>query len=535
MILLIDNYDSFTFNIYQVFSKFNHPIKVVRSDKITIEEIKILNPKYIVIGPGPKTPQEAGISIQIVRELKGIYPILGICLGHQAILAAFDVPIVNAKYIVQGKIQPLSHNAKGVFRNISQNTPITRYHSLAGKREDIPDFFEISGTTADGEVMAVEHKTYQLVGLQFHPESIGTSEGEKMILNFLHYRRENVPIKTYLKKALKLSDMDFQEAYDIMDELTEGNMSDAQIGSLFTSLEIKGVKAEELAGFASVLKKKAVSFPLPAQGEKRLDIVGTGGSPNKTFNVSTTSSLILATAGVKVIKHGNRAITSESGSADLLEKLGVNVNMSVENCILCYKKLGITFLFATKFHSALAFASNARKSLGFKTAFNLIGPLANPAAVTHQIIGVFNKNYTEVMAEALNILGIKRAIVVSGFDDYDEISLSAPTKITELKDGKISSYDFTPIEVGLDYVPYSMLRGGDCMVNRQITLDIFNNIPSVKNDLVCLNAGAGLYLYGLADSIKDGYMQVKEILKTKKVLEVLEDFKQISHSIIKND
>ncbi|PAF53120.1 anthranilate phosphoribosyltransferase [Helicobacter sp. 13S00482-2] len=534
MILLIDNYDSFTFNIYQVFSKFNYPIKVFRNDKISIEEIKQINPKYIVIGPGPKTPKEAGISIKIVQELKGIYPILGICLGHQAILAAFDVPIVNAKRIVQGKTEPLEHNSKGIFRNISMNTPIVRYHSLAAKSEDIPDFFEISAKTPDGEVMAVEHKSYQLTGLQFHPESIGTTEGEKMILNFLHYRRESIPIKIYLKKALKLSDMDFQEAYDVMDELTEGNMSDAQIGSLFTSLEIKGVKAEELAGFASVLKKKTISFPLPLQGEKRLDIVGTGGSPNKTFNVSTTSSLILASAGVKVIKHGNRAITSQSGSADLLEKLGININMSVQNCIECYEKLGITFLFATKFHSALAFASNARKSLGFKTAFNLIGPLANPSALTHQVIGVFNKNYTEIMAEALNILGIKRAMVVSGFDEYDEISLSAPTKITELQDGKISSYDFTPIEIGLDYVPYSMLKGGDVSTNMQITLDIFNNIPSVKNDLVCLNAGASLYIYGLADSIKDGYMQIKEILQSKKVFEVLEDFRRLSHLVIKN-
>ncbi|MDO7252823.1 bifunctional anthranilate synthase component II/anthranilate phosphoribosyltransferase [Helicobacter cappadocius] len=532
MILLIDNYDSFTFNIYQMFSKFNHPIKVIRNDKISIEEIKQINPQYIIIGPGPKTPQEAGISIKIVQELKGIYPILGICLGHQAILAAFDVPIVNAKHIVHGKIEPLEHNSKGIFRNISPNTPIVRYHSLAAKSDDIPDFFEISAKTHDGEVMAVEHKSYQLIGLQFHPESIGTNEGEKMILNFLHYRRETIPIKTYLKKALNLLDMDFQEAYNIMDELTEGNMSDAQIGSLFTSLEIKGIKAEELAGFASILKKKAISFPLPIDGEKRLDIVGTGGSPNKTFNVSTTSSLILAARGVNIIKHGNRAITSQSGSADLLEKLGININMSVENCIECYKKLGITFLFATKFHSALAFASNARKSLGFKTAFNLIGPLANPAAVTHQFIGVFNKNYTEIMAEALNILGIKRAMIVSGFDEYDEISLSAPTKITELKDGKILSYDFTPLEVGLDYVPYSMLRGGDADTNKQITLDIFNNIPSVKNDLVCLNAGAALYMYGLANSIKDGYMQIKETLKSKKVFEILEEFKKISHCVI---
>lgn len=532
MILLIDNYDSFTYNLYQVFSKFNHPIKVVRSDKISLEEIQALNPKYIVIGPGPKTPQEAGISIQIVQKFQGLYPILGICLGHQAILAAFGVPIVNAKHIKHGKIEPLNHNARGIFRHIHTQTPVVRYHSLAGKQEDIPDFLEITATALDGEIMAVEHKSSQIVGLQFHPESIGTQEGEKMILNFLHYRRENVAIFSYLKKSLKLSNLEFQEAYDIMDELTEGNMSDAQIGSLLTSLEIKGVRAEELAGFASVLRKKAVSFPLPKTSEKRLDIVGTGGSPNKTFNVSTTASLLLATAGVKVIKHGNRAITSKAGSADLLEKLGVNVNMSVPTCIHCYNKLGITFLYAIKFHAALRFASNARKSLGFKTAFNLVGPLANPAAVTHQFIGVFDKAYTEIMAEALNILGTKRALVVSGFDEYDEISLCAPTKITELNNGKITSYDFSPEQIGLPYATHSMLVGGDSLINKQITLDIFNNIPSLKNDLVCLNVGAGLYLYDIADSISDGYKLAKEVLKSKKVFETLENFKQLSHTSI---
>lgn len=529
MILLIDNYDSFTYNLYQIFSKFNHPVRVVRSDKITIEEIKSLDPKYIIIGPGPKNPKEAGISIKVVEELKGVYPILGICLGHQSILAAFGVNIVNAKNIVHGKIEPLKHNSKGIFRNISPYTPVVRYHSLAGKAKDIPDCFEITALAPDDEVMAVEHKNYQLVGLQFHPESIGTKEGQKMILNFLHYRRENVPIKVYLKKALNLENLDFQEAYNIMDELTEGNMSDAQIGSLFTSLEIKGVSSEELAGFASVLRKKAVSFPLPKEGEKRLDIVGTGGSIKKTFNVSTTVCFLLAACGVNIIKHGNNAITSQSGSADLLKQLGINVDMSVETCINCYKEIGFTFLYATKFHSALRFASNARKSLGFKTAFNLIGPLANPAAVTHQFIGVFNKSYTEKIAEALNILGTKRALVVSGFDEYDEISLCAPTKITELENGKITSYDFTPLEIGLDYVEHSMLVGGDSVINKQITCEIFQNIPSAKKDLVCLNAGAGLYLYGFADSIKDGYKQTQEILKTDKVLNTLEKFRVLSH------
>lgn len=529
MILLIDNYDSFTFNIYQALSKFNYPIKVARSDKISIDEIRSLDISYIIIGPGPRTPQEAGISMDIVKEFAGHIPILGICLGHQAILAAFGVEIINAKHIVHGKVESLKHSGKGIFHRIPQDTPITRYHSLVGKLRDIPQCFEVSAIAEDGEVMAVEHKTYQLVGLQFHPESIGTKDGEKMLLNFLHYKRDEIPIKSYLAKALKLENLSFKEAYDMMDELTEGNMTDAQIGSFFTSLEIKGVNAEELAGFASVLKKKAVSFPAPRTGEKRLDIVGTGGSANKTFNVSSTAALILNAGGVNVIKHGNRAVTSKSGSADLLESLGINVNMDIKTCIDTYNALGITFLYAVKFHAALRFASKARKDLGFKTAFNLIGPLSNPANVTHQFIGVFSKDYTEIMAESLQILGIKRAIIVSGFDNYDEISLCAPTKITELKDDSIKSYIFTPLEIGLEYVDNSMLKGGDVAQNRQITLEIFENLPSPKRDLVCINVGAALYLYDKAESIKDGFFQAQKILEAKRVFEVLEKFKNLTN------
>ncbi|HOV12742.1 MAG TPA: gamma-glutamyl-gamma-aminobutyrate hydrolase family protein [Spirochaetota bacterium] len=258
MILLIDNYDSFTYNLYQVFLKLNYPTKVVRSDKITIEEIEKLDPQYIVLSPGPGTPNEAGISMEVVQKLKGRYPILGVCLGHQSILAAFGVPIVNAKRIVHGKVEKLIHSGKGIFRNIPQDTMVTRYHSLAGKEKDIPDCFEISAKTEDGEVMAVEHKEYYLMGVQFHPESIGTKDGEKMLINFLHYRKDNVPVKEYLSRLVTKNTLSFKEAYDLMDELTENNLTEGQIGALLTAIQINGYTSEILAGFASVLKKKAI-------------------------------------------------------------------------------------------------------------------------------------------------------------------------------------------------------------------------------------------------------------------------------------
>ncbi len=529
MILLIDNYDSFTYNIAQAFSRLHYPLKVVRSDKITIAEIASMKPSHIIIGPGPGKPQDAGISIAIVQHFAGKCPILGICLGHQAILAAFGTSIINAQRIVHGKVESIKHHAKGIFRHIKEHTKVARYHSLVGNKDEISEEFIIAATSLDGDVLAVEHSSYHLIGLQFHPESIGTEDGERMLLNFLHYQRELPPMQNYLKKALMLKDFTFKEAYDIMDELTQGDMTDAQIGALFSLLEVKGVNGEELAGFASLLKKKAVAFPLPQTQEKRLDIVGTGGSSSKTFNVSTTSSLLLASAGVNIIKHGNKAVTSKSGSADLLEALGMNINMTVEQSIALYEQLNFTFLYAVKYHAALRFASNARKSLGFKTAFNLLGPLSNPANVTHQFIGVFDKQYTEIIAEALSILGIKRAMVVSGFDGYDEISLCAPTKITELNKGSITSYDFTPMEIGLEYVEHSLLTGGDKYKNLHIAMDIFNNISSPKLDLVALNMACGLYLYDMCNNIRDGFFMAKDIIASKKVFTLLEAIRAFCH------
>lgn len=530
MILLIDNYDSFTYNIYQAFYRFGFPIVVARSDEISIEEIRARNPRYIIIGPGPKAPKDAGISIDIVRELQGEYPILGICLGHQAIMAAYGMEIVNAKNIVHGKVEPLHHNQRGLFRHITPFTPIVRYHSLVGRESELPECFEVSARSEDGEIMAIEHKSHHLIGVQFHPESIGTIEGEKMLLNFLHYTREVIPIKSYLKQVMQGGSLSFKQAYDVMDEITEGNMSDAQIGSILTSLEIKGVNAQELAGFASVLKQKAIDFELPASDEVRLDMVGTGGSAQKTFNVSTTCALLLASAGVKIIKHGNRAITSQSGSADLLQALGVNVNMDIATCKRVYENLGITFLFAQKFHAAMRFAAKARKDLGFKSAFNLIGPLSNPAQVSHQFIGVFDRAYTEIMAEALALLGIQRALVVSGYDGYDEISLCAPTQITELHNGKIHTFRFHPEELGLRLVAHSELVGGDSVVNRGITQEIFSahNLRAPKTQLVALNTAAGFYLAGRAGSIKEGYALACEVLESKRALGLIEDFARLS-------
>jgi len=314
-----------------------------------------------------------------------------------------------------------------------------------------------------------------------------------------------------------------------MDELTEGNLAEAQIASMLTSIQIKGVTAEELAGFARVLKTKAAYFPLPKADEKRLDTCGTGGSRGaKTFNVSTIVSLILAAGGAKVVKHGNKAVTSKVGSADILEKFGINIEMDVKKSYEIYENLGFTFLYARKFHQAMRFAAPTRTALGFRTLFNMIGPLSNPAHATHQIIGVFDENYTEIMCKALKLLGIERAMVVHGSDGLDEITLTGPTKISELKDGWIKTYIFDPQSIGMKYRKHKTLTGGDIYTNTEIARDILEGKQSTKAELVYLNAGAAFYIYGLAKNIKEGYLLAKSTARGQKALEILETAAKMS-------
>lgn len=528
MILLIDNYDSFTYNIYQLIGKLGFEVVVKRNDEIQITDIRLLNPTHIILGPGPNNPKDSKICLDIISHLKGEYPILGICLGHEAILYAFGVPIVNATHIVHGKISLLNHCEDGIFTNIPQQIPVTRYHSLVAKRENILDEFAITAISDDNEIMAVSHKNYPLVGLQFHPESIGTEYGEKMILNFIHYKRHAIPVKAFLHKLANLEDLSFVESYDLMECIAEGDLTKVQLGSLITSFYAKKPTSNELAAFASLLVTKAESFSI--NDEKHIDIVGTGGSARKTFNVSSTVAILLASMGLKVVKHGNNGVTSKSGSADLLYHLGININMDMRTCEKCYDELGITFLFAPKIHNVLKHVQHARRELGFKSIFNLLGPLSNPLRPTHSLIGVFDSEYTDVMANALNMLGSKRAMVVSGLDGIDEFSLCGVTQVSELDNGSIKKYHFNPKDYGIELAKFTELKGGDVHENVAITLDILSGNESKKADLVALNAGASLYLYGKAESIESGFHQAKDFLKSKKALATLEMFKKLSHS-----
>ena len=523
MVLMIDNYDSFTYNLVQYFMQIGEEVKVFRNDGITLEEAEKLDFDFLVISPGPGRPQDAGCSLEMIKRFAGRKPILGVCLGHQSIGEIFGGKIIQAKSIMHGKSDIVTHDGKTIFAGLPNPVRVIRYHSLAVERESLPNDFEITATSKDGEVMAIRHKTMRIEGVQFHPESIGTDEGMKMLSNFIRGVKEVPPVKDLLKKSVSGESLTEEEAGHIMEQITDGSITPSQIGAFLTSLTIKGATVQELTGFARVLYEKARSVPVP-EGMVLTDTCGTGGDSSGTFNISTVSAFVACGAGIKVAKHGNRSITSNSGSADVLESLGVKIDMDPQQAGDALKEVGMCFLFAPMFHPAFKNIMGPRRELGFRTVFNMMGPMLNPAKVKYQIMGVFSPDVTEMVAEVLGNLGVRHAFVVHGNDGLDEISLTGQTKVTELKDGKINEWQFDPKEFGFTYCKAEDLKGGDAAHNAEITQSILSGEKGPRRDVVVINSAAAILATGLASDFKEAVAKANESIDSgaaKKCLEKL--------------
>ncbi len=297
-------------------------------------------------------------------------------------------------------------------------------------------------------------------------------------------------IATAITKVADRMDLTFDEMNDVMNEIMEGKASDIQISSLLTALTVKHETVAEIAGAADSMRDHALTFKT---GEPVLEIVGTGGDHANTFNISTTSSLVVAAAGTPVAKHGNRAASSKSGAADVLEALGVNINVTPEQSEAILNKIGICFLFAQEYHQAMRYVAPVRKTLGIRTLFNILGPLANPAHAGMQLLGVYDDSLLEPMAHVLTELGVKNALVVHGTDGLDEVSISAPTHVIEVRDGHLTEMTITPEQFGLTRAQKADVVGGTPAENATITRDILNGQVGAKRDVVLLNAGLALY------------------------------------------
>jgi anthranilate synthase/phosphoribosyltransferase len=522
MILLIDNFDSFTYNIDQALRKLGQEVVVRRNNALTLEEAAALNPSHLVISPGPGNPSQAGISVPLIQEFKGKVPVLGICLGHQALAAALGGEIVPAAEILHGKASEIYHDGKGVFSGLKIPFRAIRYHSLAVRKSTLPAELEISAWTEDGEIMGLRHRVYSLEGVQFHPESIGTELGLELLANFVDPQPRPSLLQAAIGKAVRRMDLEADEAEKVMEEIAAGAASPAQISGLLTALALKGETESEITGFARVLRRRATRVTRPA-GRPVLDTCGTGGDSSGTFNISTCAAFVAAGAGVTVAKHGNRSVTSRCGSADLLEALGVNITVPVEVMSRALDEVGIAFLFAPRLHSSMKHAVPVRADIGIRTVFNILGPLASPAAADFQILGVFSDTLRPKLAGALVQLGVKRAMVVHGSDGLDEITLTGPTEISEVQAGWIRHYQLHPEELGFSLCPPGVLKGGDLRANCEIALDVLAGKTGPCRDVVVLNAAAAITLAGLAGSLPEGVAKAEASLDSGAAQKKLED------------
>ena len=336
-------------------------------------------------------------------------------------------------------------------------------------------------------------------------------------------------IKEAIVKIVNKEDLNYQEAYAVMNEIMSGETSPTQNAAFLAALSTKSARAEtteEIAGCAAAMRDHATKVDT---GMDVLEIVGTGGDNAGSFNISTTTSIVAAAAGIKVAKHGNRAASSLCGTADCLEALGVNIDQTPEKCVELLKEVGMCFFFAQKYHTSMKYVGPIRKELGFRTVFNILGPLTNPASPTMQLLGVYDGYLVEPLAQVLVSLGVKRGMVVFGEDKLDEISLSSPTKICEIKDGWFKSFEITPEEFGFERCTKEDLKGGAPEENAKITRAILNGEKGHKRNAVLLNAAAALCIGGKAESMKEGVELAARIIDSGEAARTLEKLIEVSN------
>ena len=453
MILLIDNYDSFTYNLAHLFGELGAEVVVRRNDEITVAEAEALEPSHLVISPGPGRPEDAGVSEEMVRAFAGRIPTLGVCLGHQAIVSVFGGEVGPAQELVHGKATLVNHDGRGLFSGLPEDFPAGRYHSLAAT--SLPDVLEVSATSADGEVMAVRHRELPVDGVQFHPESVLTPVGRELARELPGGCRV---IQDALADLLEGRDLDRERSREVMDTIMSGEATPAQIGGFLVALRLKGETADEIAGCAEAMRAHVLAVR-PARTDL-VDTAGTGGDGGKTFNISTAAALVAAAAGAGVAKHGNRSVSSQAGSADVLESLGFELELPPERIAQSIDELGFGFMFAPTHHPSMKHAAPVRRELAARTVFNVLGPLTNPAGARAQIVGVYSPQLVPVIADVLAALGAQRAFVVHGAGGIDELSPTGANLVCEVVDGTVRRREIDPLELGIARCDPDELRGG---------------------------------------------------------------------------
>ena len=336
-------------------------------------------------------------------------------------------------------------------------------------------------------------------------------------------------IKEAIYQLINGNDLTYEQAKEVMEEMMTGAATQAQMGGFLTALRMQGETIDEITAFATVMREKGIKIE---PKREVIDIVGTGGDEVGTFNISTTSAFVVAAGGVPVAKHGNRSVSSKSGAADVLERLGANLDLTPEQNEKVLNACDVCFLFAQKYHSSMKYAAPIRKELGVRTVFNILGPLSNPAAATMQLLGVYDKKLAKPLAQVLSNLGVTRGVVVCGEDGLDEITLTGETDVHEIRFGEITSYNITPEQFGLRRCALQELIGGTPEENAQIARDILTGKEKgPKRDIVVMNAGMSLYLGKDGISLEEGIQMAQEILDSGKAYEKLQEFVKLTNEV----
>jgi anthranilate synthase/phosphoribosyltransferase len=499
MLALIDNYDSFTYNLVQYLGELGAEIRVFRNDQISLDELIALKPDHLVISPGPGEPiKDGGVSPEAIKHFTGKIPVLGVCLGHQCLGAVYGGKVDRAPRLMHGKTSPVTHNGQGIFKDIPSPFEAMRYHSLV-VYDPIPAELEVIAVTSEEEIMGLKHRQHPTYGVQFHPESILTEHGKQLLKNFLDIKIAPPPstelsmLKPFIAKTINRTDLTADEAEEAMNVIMTGQATQAQIGAYLTALRMKGETIPEITGSVRAMRANAVKVKLADPNERIYDIVGTGGDGAHTFNISTAAAFVLAGAGRKVAKHGNRAASSHCGSADVLSALGVSLDLTAEQIAHAIDSIGIGFMFAAKFHPAMKHAIGPRKEIGQRTIFNILGPLTNPAGANIQLTGVFSPTLTEPLANVLNELGSRAAMIIYGAGGTDELNTCGVNRISHLKDGAVKTYDLDPSEFGFSPATMDDLRGGTPDESAVMMRELLSGkLKGARRDSVLLNAAGAL-------------------------------------------
>lgn len=501
MFLLVDNYDSFTYNLVQAFYGLGRTPLVLRNDDPAILEAAAADDLDMVcISPGPGRPEAAGLCPELLRRLEARphIPVLGVCLGHQLLGLHAGCRVDLAPTVMHGRQSDIVHDGKGLFSGLANPLRVGRYHSLVVRVEgEAASRVDVTARGPEGEVMGLRYRDRPWAGVQFHPESVLTPDGLRLLANFpgtLCDRESTPDMRAVLERLARHEDLDAGMAAQAFAELMDGRLTPAQAGGLLMGLRIKGESALELAHATRAALARAVH--VEGVGGECIDVVGTGGDGRQSFNCSTATALILAGMGHKVVKHGNRAVSSTCGSADALEALGVPLDADPATVAESVRARNFAFLFAPRFHPAFRNVGPLRKELGVRTLFNILGPMINPARPSHLLMGVARPALVELAAATLAQTPLKRGAVVCGAGDYDEVTPMGPARVILLDNGLTRPLPLDPADYGLGHA----CRPADLAVaSRDEAVAVLRELlegrgPKPMLDMVALNVGLALYV-----------------------------------------